>query len=307
MRAKELSKAGVDTSKHFCVDLSNVPSGSSVTVQMNGVDYTLSESDARVQKAIIDRGYVFNRKTDGRFITAKTFQMLENGWSESVRKNYSHSYQFSMMKDEFERLYRMKLERDNSFKSLSRFFTSDVLVNTMADTIYRAERWFKHEMRKATSEHSDAVEKAKTSKRRKAVKPFKGVAVTTKTSWTTYYDNFTAFEAEVLAPMKNVLRATRCCESTDYLELILSIKNFTKVMVILPDATTKSQEWRDAFKGRGAYTTLLNIIKFHGVRIGDLDLEQGVSYVETYAYNELWRYQELLLDVIEANDFKLTY
>ena len=85
-------------------------------------------------------------------------------------------------------------------------------------------------------------------------------------------------------------------------------------MVKLPYDTPKCSKWKDAFKGKGAYVTLLNIAKFHDVRIisyetGELlNRDDSVDYVESKlsAYrNQYWRFHELLKATIEANDFDL--
>ena len=46
-------------------------------------------------------------------------------------------------------------------------------------------------------------------------------------------------------------------------ELYIILKGFVKNMIPLPSNTRKSQAWRNAFMGAGAYYTLDNLIRFH--------------------------------------------
>ena len=88
-----------------------------------------------------------------------------------------------------------------------------------------------------------------------------------------------------------------------------------KHMCKLSDYTPKCKQWKTAFKGKGAYLTLLNIVKFHGCEVINyetaevLDRDDSVAYIEnlldTYHPSEYWKFHELLKATIKFNKFDL--
>ena len=102
--------------------------------------------------------------------------------------------------------------------------------------------------------------------------------------------------------------------SNSYKELEKCLRGFMNLMCKLPYGTPKCSQWKDAFKGKGSYVTLLNIIKFHNVRVvsfetGELlDRDSSVAYVEsklTKYKGNYWKFHELLKATIKANNFDL--
>ena len=131
-RMEKLNNANVDTSKFFNVNV-NVPVGADLQILIDGVPYKVTSD--MIANGIMDAGYVFNRKTDGRYITAQTFHMLkdrsynwerreyETGWDAYLRNYYVYDYQFTMLADELHRLARMEKEKDPAFEVHKKFFT----------------------------------------------------------------------------------------------------------------------------------------------------------------------------------------
>ena len=74
-RMETLKANGLDTSKYVNLSL-NIPSGSKVVIMVNGKPYNISNDE--IVKNIKEKGYVFNPRTDGRWVCAQTFKMLNS-------------------------------------------------------------------------------------------------------------------------------------------------------------------------------------------------------------------------------------
>lgn len=316
VRMQILAEAGQDTSKYFNLSLNNVPVGIPVQVNIGGMMYDLTpcnvETDEHfdeVCKNILDNGFVFNRRTDGRFVVAQTFKMLnaisfnsktrqcEDGWDACLRNEYGYMYQFEMMKDELKRLAKMERDNDPEFARLSRFFTKEVVIKTCEHYI------------KQLKKHVDGLTYDETGKKRK-LKKHRGMEYIhlSGIAGQDYRGNVHVKDLDIVySPLNKYLYNMRNCKT--YKDLHEELCDFMKFMPELNFDTPKCGAWKDAFKAKGAYVTLLNIIKFHGVTINpEMDVYRNINYVEDFAKthrNELWRLHTLLKSVIEINNFDL--
>ena len=75
MRMETLKANGIDTKNFFNLSM-NLPVGCNIEITIDGVPYTINSSNDEIVKEIIDNGYVFNSRTDGRWVCAQTFAML---------------------------------------------------------------------------------------------------------------------------------------------------------------------------------------------------------------------------------------
>lgn len=299
-RMETLKANGLDTSKFFNVNL-NIPIGSKIEIMIDGKPYTINTDDD-VVKQIKEKGYVFNPRTDGRWVCAQTFKMLnsssynpgikgyEYGWNAYLRNNYPYMYQFKMMKDELHKLAKMEQSNDPEFEKLSRFFTKDVVVETCKHYIRQLNKFIKNQKIR----HCNG-------------KPY------VKLAWP-YGD---VFIDDLECRIFNVLNADLyvITISKNYIELEYNLIAFMKHMCKLPDYTPKCEQWKTAFKGKGAYLTLLNIVKFHGCEVINyetsevLNRDDSVAYIEnlldTYHSKEYWKFHELLKATIKFNHFDL--
>ena len=290
-RMEKLNNANVDTSKFFNVNV-NVPVGADLQILIDGVPYKVTSD--MIANGIMDAGYVFNRKTDGRYITAQTFHMLndrsfnwdkkeyEKGWDAYLRNRFVYDYQFTMLADELHRLARMEKEKDPAFEVHKKFFTKDVVVALCDEHIFRAKKF----INKIPVKHYQG-------------KPYKRIPG--------YGDVlFADIQTKVYGKLLGV--RSEVFFAKNYKELEKEFNNFRRYLVNLPYNTPKCKEWKDAFKGKGGYITLMNIIKWHGCRINLMDTRECVAYVERclegYKGN-LWRFHYLLKEVIAENNFDL--
>lgn len=320
VRMEILANSGVDTSKFFNLSLNNIPTGTPVQINIGGIMYDLTPSVVEevgdvhfdeVAKNILDNGFVFNRRTDGRHVVAQTFKMLnegsynrktwtkEYGWDNYLRNNFGYMYQFEMMRDELKRLARMEKDNDPEFERLSRFFTKEVVVDT-------CEHYMKQLKKHVNNLIYDTNGKERKLKKhgRKPYIRFNGI------KGQDYRGNVHVEDIDkiVYAPLNESLMDLKGC--TRYDNLYFWLCDFMKHMPELGYSTPKAGVWHDAFKAKGAYVTLLNIIKFHGVTINGMNVYDSINFVEKYTNEleskyELWRLHTLLKEVIKENNFDL--
>lgn len=95
---------------------------------------------------------------------------------------------------------------------------------------------------------------------------------------------------------------------------------FTKIVesrqVKIPRNARKCNAWKEAFKGSGAYYTVVNLILYHDVRVFDerelkfLTKNQSLEYVEKELekyYNErnIWKMHYFMKKLLDDNDFDI--
>lgn len=297
-RMNTLKANGVNTNNFFNLQMS-VPVGSNVTITIDGVPYEINSSNDAIVKQIMDEGYVYNSKVDGRWVCAKTFAMIngrsynyktkqyEYGFDACLRNNYPYMYQFDMMVDELHRLSKME-NNDPEFELLKNFFSKKVVVETCRHYIRQLKKFIKNQPRRKCK----GVPYVKLNK---------------------YGDVFVKdLDSKVYNPLDRAL--TRICNACNYKELEFALKCFVEIMVKLPYDTPKCSAFKDAFKGLGGFKTLNNIIKHHGCVVQNyetgeiLGRDDSVAYVEslvdTYR-NQYWKFHELLKATIELNKFDL--
>lgn len=299
-RMETLKNAGINTNNFFNLNM-NVPVGSKVEILIDGVPYTIS-SDTIVNK-IMKNGYVFNSRVDGRWVTAETFRLLGNiqqlnnwkyisDWDKNFKNSYGYMYQFEMMKDELKRLEKMEKNPDEDFERLRRFFSKEVVIGTCNHYMYQLRKFV----------GSMDKEHPRKCKGKRYVRLNK------------YRDVFlTDLNEKVYKPMEEIIYDMRNAKT--YKKLRKEYTNFYYKLCKLPFDTPKCEAWKTAFKGKGAYVTLLNIVKFHGCEVPNyetgeiLDTYESVQYVEnqceTLYPHEYWKLHELLKATIVQNDFDL--
>ena len=298
-RIAALNNAGINTGNFFNLNM-NLPVGANVQITIDGVPYTVNTSGDAIVEQILEKGYIYNSKVDGRWVAAQTFRMIngksynyktrqyETGFDAYLRNNYSYMYQFEMLVDELHRLSKMERDGDPEFEVLKNFFSKTVVVETCRHYVRQLKKFIKNQpTRKCKGEPYVKLNK--------------------------YGDVFVKdLNARIYNKLERIL--TEINNATDYNTLEMILKTFICCAPKLPYETPKCSEWKDAFKGNGAYKTLNNIVKHHGVVVQNyetgeiLDRDGSVAYieslVETYK-GQYWKYHELLKATIEMNNFDL--
>ncbi len=274
------------------------PIVSGVTVARNV--HTMDLSNDQIVKNIVKGGYVFNSRVDGRFVTAQMFKMLngtsynyktkqqETGYDAYLRNCYGYMYQFDMMLDELHKLAKMERSNDPEFTRLSSFFTKDVVYETCKDYIRKLGKYISNQ----------PTRKCKG-------KPY--------VKLNKYGD---VFKSDLTVKVYNKLYAAlaKINYVNNYKELEDALKYFMNLMVKLPYNTPKCSQWKDAFKGKGSYVTLLNIVKWHGVNVVSYETGEILNMYDSIAYVErklkdykgkYWKFHQLLKETIKVNNFDL--
>lgn len=303
-RIETLRKAGVNTNNFFNLSM-NIPVGSNVQIVIDGIPYEFNSSNDPIVQSILEDGYVYNPKTDGRWVAANTFKMLnersynwgkhgceyEYGWDAYLRNRYGYMYQFEMMVDEIHRLAKMEKDNDPDFNKLNRFFTKEVVYQTCKHYIKQLKKYIK----------TLPVHKCKGE-------PYVTVG---KYRHVFVKDLDTKVYASLEYWLNTIAKADTYAKTESYLRCFVKYAE----KVALPFDTPKCSTWKDAYKANGSFKTLMNIIKHHNVVVENyetgeiLDRDGSVKYVEalldTYV-GQYWKYHELLKAAIKMNNFDLS-
>ena len=267
-------------------------------VLFTGVDKD-AEIDTIAQN-IMNDGYVKNSKLFRRWITAHTFKMLNyeawrnpnrKGWEACMKDRYAYGYQFEMLKDELHTLAKLQKEDPEYFAERTMFFNGDVVVATLEDYLYRLKKYVKKQMKKHP----------RTYRGEQYVKLAK-------------YGNVLVKDLVYIPIQERIDVIKSLAKSYGVVPYDLVEREFNifmdKFYNKLPYDTTKCAEWKDAFKGAGAYYSLQNMIRFHKVVLpGCTNKYDSEGMLKSLLYGEYkketWRFHNLLVDTIAYNDFDL--
>lgn len=288
---KQMKENGLDVSQFYSMSL-KIPLGSTVELKIDGkkidvknvtngfndsIDSVVKPDITGLFEQINNDGYVRNSHLWRRWITAQTFKMLnsKDGWDSYVRKNISWEYCFTQLRNEFYAQWAMLRDNDiDEFNTRNHFFNKDVLVALIKNYI----RQFQKVYRKGE---------------------LKGVK-----NPTTMLDKVDIFE--------KTLYMAEHCDSTNLARLHFITRSMLNIYIKLPMGTPLCREWKNAYRGSGAYYTLKNLIMWHGVKIKVddyfLDTHESLGFLNI-SYNnagqDFWRLQELLKATIADNNFDL--
>ena len=259
----------------------------------------MTRNDTIAQRIMYD-GYVKNSKLFRRFIFAHTMKLIEyvdrknpnrKGWEAGFKDMYSYGYCFEMLADELHTLAKLQKEDPEYFAERTMFFNGNVVVATLNDYLYRLKKYCKKQMR----------ENPKAYRGQPYCKLAKYGNVLVKDLDTEVY-------AQVYSGIAEVMKANA---SGDYKVIEKAFNDFmVKYYNKLPYETPKCAVFKDAFKGIGAFESLKNGIRFHGLIIegcrGSYDSERKLYELLHGEYlGEVWRFHQLLVDTIAYNNFDL--
>ena len=253
-----------------------------------------------IAQSIIDDGYVKNSKLFRRWITAKTFSMLNyqsyrnpsrKGWEACMKDCYSYGYVFKMLKDELHTLAKLQHEDPEYFRERTMFFNGDVVVATLEDYLYRLKKYVKKQLRENP-------------------RKYRGEAYCKLAR----YGNVLVkdLDDKVYNPIQRQIDVVKIyVNQGNYAKIE---KEFNTFMTLyynkLPYETTKCAVFKDAYKGAGAFYSLQNMIRFHNVVLkgytNKYDSEARLYELLNGGYKkDVWKFHQLLVDTIEYNNFDL--
>lgn len=305
-RMETMQAAGIDTKKYFSI---NLPEGLkpgaviSLVIDENGNPVITPEKVNKTDEQLenyneickcISNGYIRNTKLHRRWVMAQMFRMLNYesrngercGYDAYLNDMYEYDYQFKMMLDEIRVLSILQEKDYTAFNERSVFFDFNTVIATCEDYLRKLKKYVENLPKKKC----------------------KGIPYVRISGNDVFVNDL---YKKVYFPIEDRIRKMRIAKQCDelYCNLKWFIVDFVK-KYRLPDNTSKCKEWKNAFKGAGAYYTLMNLVKFHKCNIytdhGILSGLRAVEYVNDRSreyHGEYYRLFALLKKVIADNRF----
>lgn len=306
-RMETLNNAGINTGKYFSLSLpEGLKPGATIniTISEDGIPViNTPEKPQEIDVALenyndicrnITSRYVKNTKLHRRWVMAQMFRMLNYesrngercGYDAYLNDMYEYDYQFKMMLDEIRVLSILQEKDYTAFNERSIFFDFNTVIATCEDYLRKLKKYVENLPKKKCKDV-----------------PY------VRISGNDVFVN--DLYKKVYFPIEDRIRKMRIAKQCDelYCNLKWFIVDFVK-KYRLPDNTPKCKEWKNAFKGAGAYYTLMNLVKFHGCNIytGNKVLSgmNAVTYVSDACFEyrgEYYRLFALMKKVIADNKF----
>ena len=281
-RGEALKAAGVDTSKYFSIQL---PTGGQQMMKMSDDGKAVPVgADDPIIAAIIGKGTVPNRNLFRRWVMSQVFHGLasEGGFSKWL-KFHGYEYQWEMLIEELHvqaKLYGKDME---NFEARNRWFDKALAVHMATDYIDQLR-----EDAKGRPQHR-----------------CKGVPYVT-VNHTHYF--VSDIEKKLITPMWKYVRDIKTARTPQALEQ--AVRVFWKNAPVKQWGYNQCAEWKDAYKGMGAYATMQNLLRFHGctfpkdntfsnARLSGLTMLEHAA--NAYSGGEGWRLFGLMKQMIEEN------
>lgn len=237
-RLEALKAAGIDTSNLFAM-------GEQMIVRVeNGVP-TQVEDDDPIYKDIFGGKTIRDYKLFRRWVLAQTFRMLRNDYTRSLKwKGYE--YQWRMLEEEL-RVQSILAKKDpENFEKRNRFFNKKVVVEMCGQ--------YKQDL-------VAYIDSLKTKK-------CKGVDYKTVYGKNIFVEDiYTRIYSPIYAAIYRVEKTNSSAALYD------AVHKLNKVRVPMHSDTPQIKAWMDAYKAAGAYYSMENLIRFHGMRLHNIGRE----------------------------------
>lgn len=256
IRIQKMKAAGIDVSKYFSI--TNASGEGVIMKWQNGIPVAVTDDElsqfGEIEKTIYANGYVKNTSLFRRWVMAQYLRAENNhGGLVGYMKNLGYEYSIKMLLEELRVQTRLYASDMSAFNNRNRFFNRYVATDVI-----------RHHQ-KMVEKYIDGLQQHKC----KGV-PYKKVAGRNIFCADIY--------SKVIQPIYKHLADVSSTRTP--LELYSAFKKFADNHIKLSWQTSQCPEWKDAFKAAGAYYTLQNLIKFHGVRINGLDLYASLEALE---------------------------
>lgn len=288
-RGEALKAAGIDTNKYFSLRL---PTGVEqlMTYDENGIPVAVKADDPIMQQ-IVKGGTVPNRNLFRRWVMSQVFHglMWESRYSgdgfTGWLKMHGYKYQWEMLVEELRVQARLYKNGDmENFNARNRWFDKVLAIEMANDHI--------EQMRKDA--HDRPQHKCK------------GVPYV-KYDCVNYF--VSDIEKKLIAPMREYVQKIATAKNPQ--QLYEAVKQFCDhAHLNVAGAFKQNAEWKDAYKGMGAYATMQNLLRFHGCTFPkDNDFykrnRSGLDCLEdaakSYENGEGWRLFGLMKQMLDEN------
>ena len=248
-RIDALKAAGIDTGKFMAMD---VPEGATIIIATpDGKQCKYDRNGNRIDeilKKVKDIGYIKEDPDFRRWVMAQTFDILNSSLSmhEYIKRYRGYYYQFDQTLRELNAIAKMP---DGDRKKIRvKFFNRKVVVALCEDYLDHLHNYI-----------DNLPVKSHCGIPYKKVKGFyKGI-------------HCKDIEGKVFAPLEEPLFKIKSmgffpCERYDYIAKLFETFMDNMIDINLDDAKL-CESWLSAYKGAGAYYTLMGLIKFHDCRV----------------------------------------
>ena len=231
-RLDALKAAGIDTSNLFAV-------GEQMVVRMKDGVPTQVMDDDPIYQSLFNGPTVPDHKLFRRWILAQTFRMLRSDYTRSMQwKGYE--YQWRMLEDELRVQAILAIKDPVNFEKRNRFFNIQVVVSMYYQYLLDLNNYI-------------------TSLK---VKKCKGVPYKTIYGRNVFVADI---DTRVIRPIYSAYRKVAMAKTPK--DLHLAVKALNEVRVPMHNGTPQIKAWMDAYKAAGAYYSMENLIRFHGMRV----------------------------------------
>lgn len=281
-RGEALKAAGVDTSKYFSIHL---PSGGEQLMKMSdeGVPVAVTADDP-IMAAIVKQGTVPNRSLFRRWVMSQVFHGLQcSGGFSKWLKRHGYQYQWEMLLEELRVQSKLYGKDSENFEARNRWFNRELAV-TMAHDYIRQLR-------------DDANGRPQHK--------CKGVPYVT-VDHTHYF--VSDIEKKLVRPVARLIWAIQ--EARTPLALYNAVRSFWHAAPVSSHCYNQCAEWKDSYKGMGAYATMENLLRFHGCKFPTANdfyspsltgLQMLENAAISYHNGNGWRLFGLMKSMLEYN------
>lgn len=283
-RKMKLEEKGIQTGKYFSLEIpEGLKPGSKINILVTEDNAVISNIDD-MEKNILKDGYVRNTKLYRRFVMAQMFKMLKIGYTEALNQ-LTYDYTFKTLIEEIHVLSKLQKRDAEAFYERVQFFNSDVAI--------------------CVCQHY--MEQLKIFLDSLPDKKCKGILYKKVKSVGNVFNE--DIERKILRPKFDMITKVKM-NSSNYEALYYNLKHFWDTRIPLPQQTSKSPAWVDAYKGAGAFYTCKNLIMYHNCYVLDQDhfLNRDASLRELYqkvvSYKgEYYRLLAYMKKLISDNNF----
>lgn len=283
-RGDALKAAGIDPSKYFAIQ---IPGGGEQMMMKTGDGKAVPVSDDDPILAVIRKGgTVPNRSLFRRWVMSQVFHglMWKWGFTDWV-KHHGYDYQWEMLVEELRvqaKLYGKDME---NFEARNRWFNKELAVTMAQDYIEQMEA----DANSRKTHKCEGVPYIKFFRQNVFVKDI---------------------YKKLVEPMVRLKAAIYNAKTPQ--KLYEAVRAFNKARMQGGNSGNYKQtaEWKDAYKGMGAYATMQNLLRFHGCafprdngfyerRLSGLQMLENAAKI--YADGEGWRLFGLMKQMLDEN------
>lgn len=265
-----LKAAGVNVDNLFA--MTSVSGAGIIARFENGKLEAIDDNDP-IFNSIMNGGTIPDPNLYRRWVMAQTFHMLASGnWTQSLRCR-GYEYSWKMMIDELRTQCKLSSKDRENFE-MRRIWLSHNVAIAMCQDYFRK-----------LTEYIDALKTRKCQG-----EPYKRI------KGCDYY--VADIDDKIFAPLRIAMRAVVKAQSV--FSLHLAMVEFNNRRISIKWETPTCSEWVDAYKGCGAYYTLQNLIRFHGLKLHTEDSLEDLAM--KFRNGEGYKLLGLLKDELERNN-----